>query len=68
LLIPQPASTEIRAALQRLREFAVVCNDLWPIHRRRTLGTQFAAMTGEWKPERIDVLLREPVGTLSEGA
>ena len=45
---------------QRLREFAVVWKDLWPINRRRTLATHFAVMTWHWTPERLDVLLREP--------
>lgn len=48
------------ARSQRLREFAVVWKDLWPINRRRTLATHFAAMTWHWTPERLDVLLREP--------
>jgi site-specific DNA recombinase len=48
------------AMSQRLREFAVVWKDLWPINRRRTLATHFAAMTWHWTPERLDVLLREP--------
>ncbi len=40
------------------REFAVAWNDLWPINRRRTLGTYFVVITWHWKPDRMDVLLR----------
>ncbi len=59
--ITRPIAAWPENAKERIREYGRAWDGLWPINRRRVLAVVFASMSWHVKPQRLEVVLNDPI-------